>query len=187
MPLFSSRNLCLLPFIWSLSLSLLPPLPSHFLTLPVCRGFTSKPVIGFKLLSRRYFSPALCRKTKIISINILWGRMGLHGNVSLAYIRINQTRARLHLTATPSGWRCVTPWSRTASPTLARLCGCRKLVKVVGAAVRVTGAQKDLKPLCRVSSHRLHPRQEVFSPWFDSLHFAQACQLFTATFSQSYV
>lgn len=31
-------------------------LPFHFsLTLPVCRGFTSKLMIGFKLLSRQYF------------------------------------------------------------------------------------------------------------------------------------
>lgn len=31
------------------------PSPLTFLTLPVCRGSTSKPVIGFKLLSRQYF------------------------------------------------------------------------------------------------------------------------------------
>lgn len=37
-----------------------PPSPLTSLTLPVCRGFTSKPVIGFKLLSRQYFPPALC-------------------------------------------------------------------------------------------------------------------------------
>lgn len=62
-----SPALCLVPFIFvpCFSLSLVfffsrkhsfSSLPFHFsLTLPVCRGFTSKLMIGFKLLSRQYF------------------------------------------------------------------------------------------------------------------------------------